>query len=70
MIFLSTYQIVIVSMEVCSLGKQYNGNDDTVDGDGLTEDNTDQVLRFDTRHLDGTTQQRTTRDEDTPKCKS
>jgi hypothetical protein len=55
-----------VICEVVCLGQQNNGNDDAVDGDGLTEDDTDQILGFDTRHLDRTTQQGTACDEDTP----
>lgn len=65
-ISLSTYHIMRLTSEVASLGQQYDGDNDTVDGDGLTEDHTDQVLRLDTRHLDCTTQQRTACDEDTP----
>ena len=52
--------------EVACFCQQDDGDNYTVDGDGLTEDDTDQILRFDTRHLDGTTQQRTACDEDTP----
>lgn len=62
----STYRIMRFTGEVVCLGQQDDGNNDTVDGDGLTEDDTDQILRLDTRHLDRTTQQRTTCDEDTP----
>ena len=50
------------------LSKKNDGDNDAVDGDGLAEDDTDQVLRLDTRHLDRTTQQGATCDEDTPKC--
>jgi hypothetical protein len=57
----------MVSGEVVGLSQQNDGNNDTVDGDGLTENDTDQILRLDTRHLNGTTQERATCDEDTPK---
>ncbi len=63
---MTTYGIMI-SREVWSLGQEDDSNNDTIDGNGFTENDTDQVLRLDTRHLDGTTQQWATCDEDTPK---
>jgi hypothetical protein len=48
---------IMVRRKVGSLGQEDDGDNDTVDGDGLTEDDTDQVLGLDTRHLNGTTQQ-------------
>jgi hypothetical protein len=53
--------------QVLCLGQENDGDNDAIDGYSLAEDYTDQVLRLDTRHLDSTTQQGATCDEDTPK---
>ena len=53
--------------KVLCLGEKNDGDNDAVDGHSLAEDDTDQVLGLDTRHLDSTTQQGATCDEDTPK---
>jgi hypothetical protein len=55
------------SGQVLGLSEENDGDNDTIDGHGLAEDDTDQILRLDTRHLDRTTQQGATCDEDTPK---
>ena len=54
--------------QVLCLGEENDGDNDTIDGHGLAEDDTDQILGLDTRHLDRTTQQGATCDEDTPKA--
>ena len=53
--------------EVVGSSEENNCDDDTVDCDGFTENDTDQILRLDTRHLNSGTQQTATCDEDTPR---
>ena len=53
--------------QVLCLGEENDGDNYAVDGHSLAEDDTDQVLGLDTRHLDRTTQQGATCDEDSPK---
>ena len=47
--------------QVLWVGEENDGDNDAVDGNGLAEDDTDQVLGLDTRHVDRTTQQGATR---------
>ena len=54
--------------QVLGLSEENDGDNDTINGHGLAEDDTDQILGLDTRHLDRTTQQGATCDEDTPKA--
>ena len=53
--------------QVLGLSEENDGDNDAINGHGLAEDDTDQILGLDTRHLDRTTQQGATCDEDTPK---
>jgi hypothetical protein len=53
--------------QVLGLSEENDGDNDTINGHGLAEDDTDQILGLDTRHLDRTTQQGATCDEYTPK---
>lgn len=52
--------------KVLKLALEDDGNNDTVDGHGLAENDTDQILRSDPGSLDGSTQQAGASDEDTP----
>ena len=64
---------VVVAARVCSVtadlsqfGGEDNANNDTVDGDDLTENDRDQVLGADAWRFDTTTQDRCSGDEDSP----
>ncbi len=65
---LKPFKRIIYIQGTYQLARQYNSNDETIDSDGLTEDDRDQVLGLDPGSFDSSTHDRSASGVDPQSC--